>query len=307
LRFLAGRTLTNDEEEILRGQGRDIPNYNIIDGNIRLIEGIEAQNRSDIKGLPRTPQDTQSSEAVSKYMYYVRDVNSGDRHISFAFRDALRSGVGYVEVNDNPDPTKHPIMWRHERCINVYPDPVGRNFDQSDYRDMFRSLITYPSALAIRFEKYRDEIMDMPGYEGGADPMSHSGDYADKHHNDPPVGSWGDMKQLYQEAYGASGGQKPKQVRVCERWYRQECRKKLVKFRNGMTVEPDPKNDEQIKLLAIALVRKEAKLVWAIVPTMRVAVFCPVDDAGSDATPREPSLAIFDKRRTTLSASPSCL
>jgi len=277
LRYLAGKTFTSVEEEVLRLQGRDRPNYNIIDGNIRLIEGMEARSRSDITALPRTPKDVDVANATTKSFFYFRDVNGADRQMSFAFRDMLRSGIGWVQVNDNPDPSKYPIGFRHIHASDVYTDPSGRSESMEDHLDCFRSVLAYPEAIAMRFPKFRDEVMNVPAFaDGAAGILSGSGDYVDRHGDDPHVGQFGHGTHLYYEGM-RSGDIKHERIRIVERWYRQECFKRVVKMADGTVYDPDFKNPRMMEWLAGVLYRGEAKILGAIVPVMRVAVFIPDD------------------------------
>lgn len=274
LRTEAGKTWKRDELDVFASQGRDPADYNLVAGTLRLVEGVEAQNRSDAKYFPRGPSDKDGAEAATKAGMMVRDQNHGDRQLSRVFRDAIRVGVGYLEVAGDPDPYSIGILQKRVNPFHIWPDPCGKEPDQSDWLDMFRSVVTYPHLLANRFPKYKAEIMAAAQYGGEPGQMSHSSDYTDRTDDYPDV-------HLFEDSLPGTvgyGTNEPRQVRAVERWYRQEEWVQVVRWRDGRCIEPNPANLPQLQFLARALVSGEARLIRSLVDRFRIGIFLPDGD-----------------------------
>ena len=277
LKVLNGKTWTTDELAVFEEQGRDPTNYNLVAGTMRLVAGVEAQSRTDPAYLGRGPADQEGAQAATKAGMMVRDQNSSNRQLSRQFWDTIVTGIGWMEVAGDPDPYSIGILERRVNPFLVWGDPCGKEPDMSDWIDVFRSVVTYPERLALRFASYQSEILGAGDYTGEGNGLSHSADWTLAHGDIPDVDQWDEM--------GLAQTEKPRQIRAVERWYRVEEWARLIRFRDGRVYEPNKldinRADDRalMQMLAGSLVSKEARLVKSLVPRIRVAIFLP-DEGG---------------------------
>ena len=106
---------------------------------IQWVCGMQKRLRMDHKILPREQNDEATAEAKTKVFKYASDVNLAPWHESFAFRQAVVSGLGWLEEGINTDPEAEQIYTGSEDWRNVYRDSRSRQFDLNvDSRYLFR-------------------------------------------------------------------------------------------------------------------------------------------------------------------------
>lgn len=279
LRILSGKAWEPEEIETFRAQGRDVPNYNLVAPMINLVAGVESQNRTDYRYLPRGPQDVDGSAAVTKIAKFIQDQTDGDRQLSRQFWDAITTGVGWAELAYNPDPYGPQIIQRRVNQFDVWGDPHGREPDLSDYLDVFRSVVTYPEMLAKRWPRYRQDILSAAS-EFAGDPynLSHSADWTNAHGDRPPMDLWDDPHLGTWSWDALQAGERPAQIRAVERWYKVEDWAKVVRLRDGSAIEVTPANAKEMAQVLLAhdgTGRPYGRLIHAVLPRIRVAVFLP--------------------------------
>jgi hypothetical protein len=288
LRFEANKTWSEDELEVFRAQGRHPSNYPLIRPVIELVCGMEAQNRSDIKILPRTSKSSATAQALTKLVKYVDDQNQGARQFSRAFEDAAKTGLGWMEVSYNDDPKQEVIKLQRISPFDIWVDPNSKEPDLSDALDIFRAKWVHPHYLKMLFPSFvcAETLTGSPDY----DPLSHTADYTNEHGDRPPVALFNQFEGgsgLYGPGHGSSPemgaglyGQESDHmfrvnrfdglVQAVERWYRVDEPAMFARYRNGLTIEVTPKTSQEA---ARAVLANEAKLVKAVAHRIRVAVF----------------------------------
>lgn len=102
------------------------------------ITGMQKRMRMDYKILPREPNDERGAEAKTKVFKYVSDVNLAQWHESRAYKQAVVSGLGWLEEGINTDPGAEQIYSGSEDWKNVLRDSRSRDFDLKEARYLFR-------------------------------------------------------------------------------------------------------------------------------------------------------------------------
>lgn len=90
---------------------------------------MQKRLRMDYKILPREKSDEPAAEAKTKVFKYVSDVNLSQWHESYAFNQAVVSGLGWLEEGINTSPEEEQIFTGSEDWRNVYRDSRSRQFD----------------------------------------------------------------------------------------------------------------------------------------------------------------------------------
>jgi hypothetical protein len=102
------------------------------------ITGMQKRQRTDYKILPRERGDVQSAEAKTKVFKYVSDANLAQWHESRAFKQAVISGLGWLEEGISTDPGVEQIYAGSEDWRNVFRDSRCLDFDLKSARYLFR-------------------------------------------------------------------------------------------------------------------------------------------------------------------------
>lgn len=129
------------EEEIaeLKERGQAPTVYNVIQQSVNWVTGSEKRGRTDFKVLPRGKEDAKAAEGKTKYLKYLSDTNRTPFHRSRAFEDAVKVGIGWMEVGVQDEDDGEPIYDRYESWRNMLWDSASTELDGSDMRYQFRS------------------------------------------------------------------------------------------------------------------------------------------------------------------------
>lgn len=139
-----------------RGQPANV--YNVIQQSINWVTGSERRGRTDFKILPRGKEDSKAAERKTKYLKYLADVNRTQFHRSRAFEDAVKGGIGWIEVGVQDEDDGEPIYDRYESWRNLIWDSSATEMDGSDMRYQFRpKWVDEDVALAI-FSDRKEQI-----------------------------------------------------------------------------------------------------------------------------------------------------
>jgi hypothetical protein len=148
--FYDGMQWTQDDAAALIERGQAPLVFNEIKPTIDWIIGTERRTRVDFKILPRDKDDVGMAEIKTKLMKYVSDANKMPWHRSAAFADAIKSGVGWLEVGIRSDGESEPLYFRCENWRNTLYDSHSTERDYSDARYFFRwKYIDSDIALAL--------------------------------------------------------------------------------------------------------------------------------------------------------------
>jgi hypothetical protein len=141
---------TQEDAKVLTDRGQAPLVFNIARGTIDWLCGTERRLRKDYRIRPREKNDTQGAETKTQLFKYVDDVNLGPWHRSRAFKDAVVSGLGWLEEGIETDPDKELVFAGSEDWRRVLRDSRGREFDLDDNRYQFRrKLLDLDYAMAL--------------------------------------------------------------------------------------------------------------------------------------------------------------
>lgn len=133
---------TPDEAAKIRKRGQNPVVYNEIAPTVNWLLGTERRTRRDFKVLARnerTKEATADAEVKTKLLKYLEDVNRVPFERSRAFDDAVKAGVGWIEVGITADPEDEPLYQRTESWRNCLHDSLGSTRpDMQDGRYFFR-------------------------------------------------------------------------------------------------------------------------------------------------------------------------
>jgi len=123
---------------ILEAEKRPVFSINRIKPTIDLQKGIEIRSRTDIDAKPRGLNDGPLADSVTAGFKYIQNQNHGEHHVSDAFFDGLKAGIGWLEICLNDDPMEEEIQLMYATWRNVGWDPYARGFLLDDARYMYR-------------------------------------------------------------------------------------------------------------------------------------------------------------------------
>lgn len=129
---------SEEDARELQDRGQAALVFNEIKAGVDWIIGTEKRARMDAKVLPRGEEDRDSAEVKTKLLKYLSDVNKTPFEESFAFKQAVKAGVGWIEDGISTDPDAELLYTRAESWRNVLYDSHSVKLDISDARYQFR-------------------------------------------------------------------------------------------------------------------------------------------------------------------------
>ena len=107
--FYDGMQWQPEDAAVLQERGQMPLVYNEIAPMVDWMIGTERRTRLDWKVLPRTEDDVGLADSKTKVVKYVSDVNAAPFVQSQAFGDAMKAGLGWMDVGIRTDPTKEQV------------------------------------------------------------------------------------------------------------------------------------------------------------------------------------------------------
>lgn len=144
----------------IEARGQTVVVFNEIKSTIDWLIGTERRQRIDFHVMPRDAIDREASkdaEVKSKVLKWLADVNRAGFERSQAFDDAMKSGLGWMEVGVRGDPNDPSIYIAHAPWREVLHDSMAQRLDLSDARYIFRiKIVDLDIALAMFPEKEKE-------------------------------------------------------------------------------------------------------------------------------------------------------
>lgn len=116
--------------------------WNEIKPTIDWMLGTERRTRMDYKIIARNEKSDeadQDAKLKTNLLKYLDDVNRAGFERSQAFDDAIKGGLGWIEVGVRADPEDDPMYIRSESWRNMLYDSLGQHRDiNQDSRYVFR-------------------------------------------------------------------------------------------------------------------------------------------------------------------------
>jgi hypothetical protein len=211
--FVDGLQWDSQDAALLRARGQQPLVYNVIATSYQWLLGTEKRGRTDYKILPRQKEASKAAERKSQLLKYLSDVNRSEFHVSAAFADCAKVGVGWLESGVQADDEGEPIFDRRETWRNMLWDSIAMEPDLSDARFMFRSKWMDTDIAAHMFpeRKYQIEIAASNTLDF-LQALSGSGDDA--------MDAMEDAHQLSLSSGLAHEQSDRRRLRVIEAWFR---------------------------------------------------------------------------------------
>lgn len=125
---------TSEEIEALEKRGQAPVVINRIKTKVNLLAGIERQQRTDPKALPRTPKHEDDANSITDAIRFVQDNADFPQTSSEAFEDKIIFGYGAAITEVDPDTDE--INVRRIESDRFYFDPHSRRLDFKDAKFM---------------------------------------------------------------------------------------------------------------------------------------------------------------------------
>lgn len=159
--YADGLQWTEEDAEVLQERGQAPLVFNEVKPTVDWVIGTERRTRIDYKVQPRKKEGNKDAENKTQLLKYLSDVNKTPFHRSRAFGDAVRAGMGVLEVGLRGDPTEELLFTRYENWRNCLYDSNSVELDMSDARYFFRW-------------KHVDEDVALAYFPGRADVIKRS-------------------------------------------------------------------------------------------------------------------------------------
>lgn len=162
-----GQIWDPEDEKKLDEIGVKALSINKIAPIIRLIKGIESQNRSDPKAFPEGKEDSLEAEISSGLLKNVSKNADAPYKISDTFDDSNTCGESflepYLDFSDNILVGK--LQLKKTDYWNIFPDPQAKEYDLSDGE--FLCKITYDLTQDQLIQMFPDKDTEIEALDSG--------------------------------------------------------------------------------------------------------------------------------------------
>ncbi len=137
--FYAGRQWGPEEMNVLQEQGRPPIVFNRAHKMISAVRGHEANNRNEVRYIPRTQGDASVNEAVTSVSSFFLDECDGEDEQSDAFTDMLICGEGWTNTRvDDEENEGGDLVVEREDPFTMLTDPSSKKPNYADARYIFK-------------------------------------------------------------------------------------------------------------------------------------------------------------------------
>ena len=158
--FYDNEQYTEEDKITLRDRGQEPLVYNVISTTINWILGTEKRSRTDFRVLPRRKDAGKPAERKTQILKYLSDVNRTPFHVSRAFEDSTKVGIGWLEDGIQDEDDSEPVYSRYESWRNMLWDSACTEYDLSDGRYVFRTKWLDYDVGASMFPQRREHIRE---------------------------------------------------------------------------------------------------------------------------------------------------
>lgn len=251
---------TEEDARELKERGQDPLVFNVIASSVNWVLGTEKRGRTDFKVLPRRKDGGKQAARKTELMKYLSDVNRTPFHVSRAFEDCAKVGIGWIEAGVTDDDDGEPVYERYESWRNMLWDSACTEKDLSDCRYVFRS-------------KWVDLDIAKSMFPGRVGILTAAAQDTDRFGLDGQGDEAMDSAELERENYGSTrtsfNDYQRERVRIIEAWIRLPKMVKRLKrgqFSGEVYDEYSPGHAE-------ALAYGESVLVERTMMRMHVCIF----------------------------------
>ena len=247
--------------------------FNLVHGAIDWLSGTERRTRVDWDVQPRGPEDEQGAKAQKQVLKYVSDANRAGWERSRAFKDAVISGVGFVEEFLRKDKSQEPVGYSYVDWRYLWWDPYSRDLDFGDARyfhrvkftDLDRAIAMFPDraadlkAISVNTVDDDFELMDEVDGMPAMFALSGNGNY-----------------NAIRSGNGIRDRHSRQRVRLIETWYpRAQVSKEIVAEIVDTTDMAGLLFDANNAEMADMLAKGQISLSDAVTTRMHMAIWAP--------------------------------
>lgn len=273
--FYHGDQFTSEDRAALEKVGQAPLVFNKIAPVCNWIIGTERRTRVDFNVLPRKRDHASQAQMKKDVMKYISDVSKAPFAKSESFKEAIISGLGWIEAGVRANETDDPIYIRSESWRNIWYDPLGVSKDTSDWRYLFRSKWTDLDIAQAMFPD-RAEALKSCATSVGIDLTTKDDDefylgqrFSRRDRNGNQIGL-----PSYTDHVTAEVNNRRERVRLVECWYRMPVKGTKVKGGRHHGRILNMRNQKQMFEVNAEIASGDASTYEAVVMQVRCAVFC---------------------------------
>ena len=180
---------TNEEISTMESRKQPVVTFNLVKRTVDALLGLEKQNRTDPKALPRTPKHEDDAEACTDAIRFVLDNNDADQIFSDAFEQLLIEGVEAADVQVKENKEDYEITIYGVQWDRIFWDVHSRKKDFSDAK--YKGIVIWMDYDDAR-ARGEAEGWDMEALENA---VSNTESPSQDTHEDRPAYKWNDSNR----------------------------------------------------------------------------------------------------------------
>lgn len=248
---------------ILEERGQVPLVFNVTKTAVDWVLGSQRRRPLDYKILPRKRSGLRHAEIKTQLMKYFADVSDETIHLSRAFAEQVKAGLGWLECGVQDEDAGEIIYERYESWRNVLPDSSAQALDFSDGRYLFRVKWTDTDRALAMFPRSRATII------GSSDRLFDPRGLGQHTTGDSAMDSAEEMDD-YLSGEGISYPTR-RRVRLYEAWFRKPIQELYLKGGEFSGEIFDPYSDGHTWSL---LSQPRTEVVSKVRERMMLAIFC---------------------------------
>lgn len=224
--FYDGIQLETEDLMTLDNRGQDPLVFNLTKNTVNWLLGTERKSRIDFSVKPRRKADVIEAKTKTKGIKYVQDMSHGEFVRSEAFADAVRAGLGWIEIGAHEQ--EEPIYYRKENWRYMWFDHLGGD-ELKTWRFVLREKWTDLDVAQAMFPDRAEAIELLSTGVNSLYPYIPE---------DPVItdnASEFDIETDVDALLGGAYDGLRERVKLCEMWYRVPGKVKLLRMRDEET------------------------------------------------------------------------
>lgn len=181
--FEAGHQWSDDDRDTLDRECRPVITFNRIRPIVKVVRGLEINNREEVSIKPRGAGDEPAAECATNLIEWVRDEGDVEDEETDAFRDVIIAGMGWVEHRlDNIDEPR--VVLERVDPFEVRWDARAKKRNLSDAKRVHRAREIALDDARAKHPGVRDEDLDAAWARGAESGRPIDRDRAERYEAD---------------------------------------------------------------------------------------------------------------------------